>query len=308
MGIYVPTEYSATHKQFLASETTIEVLIGGQSDIKATLAPDMIDRHAFNYADTGESPIESFFKMRFHLPCMPRLRLLIYSVSLPSFVGVRKQRLYSRLYRRGHITRADYPALRAFGVISPPWEHFSALFRRTGKPELYETRRNVIRLLKREPLVHSLKGPIVKGYRYQTGSRVDPDLAVKMAAHHFEGDPLDPVLIDYFEKLLRLCADHDVKVVALSPPVTDAYLAAAEKYVTRDELFAATIRNPRFGDLIDRHIDMTDLFATRYECFRDQNHMNAAGAREASRYVATQLGDLVHPATTELVPPTGVVG
>ncbi|MDH3498865.1 MAG: hypothetical protein OEM97_01975 [Acidimicrobiia bacterium] len=301
--IYVPTEYALTHKQFLAAEPNIEVLIGGQSDVKAALAPPLIDAAAFNYADTGESPIESYFKLKHHLPRMPKLRVLIYSLSLPSFVGIRKERLYGRMYRRGQLSRADYPALREIGVASPIRDHIGALLKFTGKPELFRMRQNLIRKLSRKSPLPPAKGELVRGFRYQEGSKVEPRMALRMAEHHFKGDPLDPVLIDYFEQLLHLCRDNKVTVVTVSPPVTDIYLAAAEKYVTRADLFAATVDNPRFDGLIHKHIDMTDMYATRYELFRDQNHMNASGAELASRHVASVLGDLVHPEATGLTHP-----
>ncbi len=305
-GIYIPTEHTITHRQFLAAEPNIEVLIGGQSDVKAALAPPLIDRAAFNYADTGESPIEGYFKFKHHLPRMPKLRVVIYSLALPSFVGVRKQRLYSRVYRRGQISRADYPALRELGVRRPALENLVARAKFTGKSEMYEMRENLKRRLRRQPPRPPIKGVLVDGFRYQEGSKVEADRATTMAAHHFAGDdPLDPTLLDYFERLLRLCRDRGLTTVTVSAPVTDVYLAEAEKYVTRDQVFGATVHHPRFAGLIDHHIDMTDMFADRYEFFRDQNHMNARGAEAASRHVASVLGDLVRPAATELIAPTG---
>ena len=300
-GWYIPTEYSLTHRQFLDAEKDVEVLIGGQSDVKCALAPELIDARAFNYADTGESPIEGFYKLRYHLPRMPRLRLVIYSLSLPSFVGVRKERLYPRLYRRGHLTRADYPALRQLGMASPAREHLTALVKFTGKPELYRMRENLKRKLSGKPPLPPFKGELRKGFRLQEGSDVRPHAAAGMAQHHFEGDePLDPVLIDHFERMAQLCRDAGVRFVTVSPPVTDAYLEAAEGFLTRDDLHAATVDHPRFADLIHTHIEMTDMVATKYELFRDQNHMNAAGAEVASRHVVEVLSDLVSPPATSL--------
>jgi hypothetical protein len=298
---YVPTEYSLTHRQFLAAEKSVEVLIGGQSDVKCALAPDLIDAHAFNYADTGESPIEGYFKLRHHLPRMPKLRLVMYSLSLPSFVGVRKERLYPRLYRRGHLTRSDYPALRELGVASPLRDHLSAMVKLTGKPELFRMRKNLERKLRGRPPLPPFKGVLVDGFRLQEGSDVRAGHAAAMARHHFEGDqPLDAVLVDYFERMARLCRDAGVIFVTVSPPLTDVYLDAAEEFLTREELRAATVDNPRFDGLIHTHIDMTDMVASKYELFRDQNHMNAAGAEIASRHVAEVLGDHVSPIATSL--------
>ncbi len=304
VGIYVPTEYATTHRQFLAAESSTEVLIAGQSDVKACLAPPLIDRAAFNYSDTGESPIESYFKLRYHLPRMPKLRILLYSLAIASFVGVRTQRLYSRMYRRGYIRPSDYPALRELGVRNPAVEHITSMLKFTGKPELAQTVTNAWRAVRRQPPLPPLKGELLRGFRYIEGSRVEADRAADMARHHFAGhDPCDPLLIGYFEKILQLCKEQGITVIAVSAPVTDLYLKAAAEYVTWDEVLAATVHNPRFEGLLDGHIDMTHMFEDRYELFRDQNHMNVLGAQEASRHVAAVLGDRVRPELSELPAP-----
>lgn len=302
-GVVVSTEHSVTHRQFLAARDRIEVLIGGQSDVKTALAPQLIDRAGFNYADTGESPIEGFFKMRRHLDEMPNLRVFMYSLALPSFVGTRTERLYARVYRRGHVTRSDYPSLKELGVRSPMRDRICAVFECTGKSELMQTRRNIVRRLRGRRPLPPVKGTVVSGFRYSEGSRVDPRQAASLARHHFSGDPLDPIVIGYFERMLRMVKERGVTVVTVAPPVTDVYLEAAKPYLTVDQLESATVRNPRFEGLIDQHIDMTTMFADRHELFRNQNHMNAQGAEVASRHVAAVLGPIVRPGTASIERP-----
>lgn len=293
--IYVPTESALTHRQFKSCASSIEVLIGGQSDIKASIVPTLLHPQAFNFSDTGEGSIESYFKFRTILPEVPNIRCLVYSLSLPQFVGVRSERLYSRIYRHGYVTRDDYADLRALGVRSPARERLLARFEVTGKAELFVMRQNVINALKAKPTRGLLKGELIRGYRRQDGSHVDVERAETMVDHHFNegGVPVDPVMVSYFERMLRLFADRGVPVVTVSPPVTDVYRKAAERHVSIDEIRAATLESPAFEGLVTRHIDMTTAFESDYEYFRDQNHMNARGAQAATEFLRAEISDLI---------------
>jgi hypothetical protein len=100
----------------------------------------------------------------------------------------------------------------------------------------------------------------------------------------------DPAIRVYFEKILKLCQDHGVKVIMVRMPMTREFNIEEGKLVPEQKLLsevqAITSKYPNFVEALDYH----DLFENHPEYFFDPDHLNIQGADLFSERLAKDLG------------------
>ena len=88
----------------------------------------------------------------------------------------------------------------------------------------------------------------------------------------------DPAIRIYFEKILALCQDHDVKVIFVRIPMSKEFYEEETRIVPADklnkEVEAIAARYPVYIRTFDYH----DLFFDHPEYFFDPDHLNVKGS------------------------------
>lgn len=270
---------------------SIEVLILGQSDIEVAIIPSYLDAPTYNLAGRGETIIETWFKLQTYINRMPNLKVVVVSVALARFSSNGRHRFGDHSLRE-YVSLEDLPEI--YALFGPAMVRRKILFalpileRQAFRAFL----RNLRKIIRGEPIASST---LLDGYRMMTGSYAaesDKRRLDKIMRLQFHGkNQFDEKMVEHFKKILLLCRRHNVKVLTVSSPMTDAYLESSRQYVTEDVLRQTIPDNPEFAALIQFHMDYIDLWPARHELFANVNHLNHVGAKAFSEVFAADIAE-----------------
>lgn len=74
--------FGRTVKDFERQKSEIQILFLGQSDIKRAIIPEAMPFKAYNFAEQGESFIETYYKFKYYVDDMPNLKVVILPLTL----------------------------------------------------------------------------------------------------------------------------------------------------------------------------------------------------------------------------------
>jgi hypothetical protein len=132
-------------------------------------------------------------------------------------------------------------------------------------------------------------------YDWSGGTRVDQQEEIRRAklktSIYFSPNAyLDPSIASYFEMILKLCQEHDVKIILLRSPVTAPYWQEVNKLIPVDSLQQKVgniyKRYPNVAKVLDYH----DLYFDHPEYFYDADHLNPKGAELFTKQLKKDLG------------------
>jgi hypothetical protein len=285
-----PYVYEHNRKGFQAVQDETSFLVLGDSHPLHAVNSSMIPG-GYNFASSGESYILTYYKLLRHMESSSLdLDVVILPISLHTFSGYRRSEVgsqdpafwaqymnYLEVGRKqnqlGHFLKvrieAEFAYLggleEVFEVIYPtePWEVDDMTHGFLHSEE---------RLSDRTPEEISMT-------------------AVSRAEFHYRGvDSIDPLVVEYFYRLLDLLETQDVQLVFVWYPATAEYEHAAAEYFPvgnhLSEMYALLAGR---GDVIV--LDYHDLFYDQYELFTDNDHMNTAGAEILTQMLLADLKD-----------------
>ncbi|NWG01872.1 MAG: hypothetical protein HXY44_03315 [Syntrophaceae bacterium] len=280
--------FGRTVREFEKEKSEVQILFVGQSDMKRAVIPDIMSFKAYNFAELGESFIETYFKLKYYIDDMPRLKVIVLPLTLASFSSFRTNRIGTKYYSYGYISYRDLWELYQIKgplVIGQKLMSLSPLLDREGLTTFWK---NVRRLIKGQPIERAI---LQEGYHLLTMKGiVNENSARRRIQLHFQGqDIFDKDLFLYFEKILTLCQKRGIKVVTLTTPVTDDYIKHAEKFITKSALYEKVFMNQKFHPYIFKHLDYLDFHAKDHTLFVDADHLSHEGAMLFSKQVAPEL-------------------
>jgi hypothetical protein len=284
--------FGRTVKDFEKQRGEIQILFLGQSDMKRAVIPEAMPFKAYNFAELGESFIETYYKLKYYIEEMPSLKVVVLPLPLGSFSSFRTDRINTKYYSYGYISFRDLWALyqiKGFLVIRQKLVSLSPML---DPGQLRVFWKNVERLIKKKPIERAV---IREGYHLLTiKGIVNERMAMRSIQRHFQGANIfDKDLLLFFEKILILCNQRGIKVVTLMTPMTDYYIKHAEKYITEAALYEKVFNNARFSPYIYKHLDYLDLYAKDHTLFVDGDHLNHEGATLFSKRIASELSKVM---------------
>ena len=291
--------FARTVKGFEEQKDRIQILFMGQSDMKYAIIPKAMPYKSYNFAELGEGYIGNYLKLKHYIDQMPRLKVVVLGLSLPSFSSTRlnwaERRNFSmsHYFSYGYVTPQDFKELykmKGLIVVSQKISSFSPLLDRAQFRFFW---RNFKKLIRNQPIQ---KTDMEDGYIKVPVSGVIEGQAEQRIQGHFNASPkndFDKDLLSYFERILLLCHRRGVKVVTLMIPTTDYYIKHAEKYMTKSAIYEKVLSNPRFSPYITKHLDYLDLYAKDHALFVDADHLNQKGATLFSERVASELSKVM---------------
>ena len=128
--------FARTVKGFEEQKDQIQILFMGQSDMKYAIIPKVMPYKSYNFADLGENYIGTYLKLKYYIDQMPRLKIVVLGLSLPSFSSARlnwaerRHFSWSNYFSYGYITHQDFKELykmKGFIVVSQKISSFSPL-------------------------------------------------------------------------------------------------------------------------------------------------------------------------------------
>jgi hypothetical protein len=286
--------FARTVKGFEAQKDQIQILFLGQSDMKYAIIPKTMPYQSYNFAESGENFVATYFKLKYYIDKTPGLKIVVLPLNLTCFSTTRLEwvrgKHFPKYFSYGYITYGDFRELYKLMGFKVVLKKIQSLLPFPDSRQLKMFSQNVRNLVRNKPIE---KSEIDNGYFKVSGGNVSEEYAAEAVQHRFRKKyKFDEGSLAYFEKILVLCHKRGVKVVTLLLPVTDYYIKHGEKYVTRATLYERVVANPRFSPYIYRHLDYIDRYAKDYTLFKNGDHLNFEGATIFSKQVASELAKI----------------
>jgi len=286
--------FARTVKGFEAQKDQIQILFLGQSDMKYAIIPQAMPYPSYNFAESGENFVATYFKLKYYIDKTPGLKIVVLPLNLTCFSTTRLEwvrgKQFPQYFSYGYITYEDFRELYKLMGFKVVLKKMQSLLPFPDSRQMKTFLQNVGNLVRSKPIERS---EIDDGYFKVSGGNVSEEYAREAVQHRFRKKyKFDEGSLTYFEKILVLCHSRGVKVVTLAMPVTDYYIKHAEKYVTRAALYERVVANPRFSPYIYRHIDYMDRYAKDHALFWNGDHLNFEGATIFSKLVASELSKI----------------
>ncbi|MBI4839174.1 MAG: hypothetical protein HY806_08575 [Nitrospirae bacterium] len=279
--------FARTVSDFESKKSGVEVLFLGQSDMQFAIIPDRLNYSAYNFAAASENFTETYYKLEHYIKDMPNLKIVVLPLNFQSFSSYRADILQWEYFKYGYISNSDLRdlyRLKGAVVLREKLISFCPIVRGI---EMIDFMRNIKKLF---TIQNIEKTEMSKGYLKYTGSDVTRDSAVKRASRHFKGNNIfNEDFLLYFEKILKLCADNNIKVFILTLPVTDFYIEQAKQYVDKDVFYNKALDNPQYSKYIYKHLDLLEIYAGNHDLFLNSDHLNYNGAAKVTDIVAAEL-------------------
>ena len=286
--------FARTVKGFEAQKGQIQIIFLGQSDMKYAIIPQALRYPSYNFAESGENFVATYFKLKYYIDKTPGLKIVVLPLNLNSFATAQLEwvrgKHFPKYFTYGYITYEDFGELYKLMGFKVVLKKMQSLLPFPDSKQLKTFWQNVGNLVRSKPIERS---EIDDGFWKDSGGKVEEESARVAIPHRFRKKyKFDEGLLIYFEKILVLCQSRGIKVITLSIPVTDYFIKHAEKYVTRAALYEKAVANPRFSPYIYRHLDYIDFYAKDYALFWNGDHLNFEGATIFSKRVASELSKI----------------
>ena len=278
--------FARSVRDFEKQKDKIQILFLGQSDVQFDIIPGEFNYRAFNFSGSGETFLETYYKLKHYICDMPELKIVVLAVTFPSFSSYRADEIQWEYFAYKYITYSEILELYKLKgpmVIREKLLSFCPIVRRI---EMIDFLRNMKKLLTNQPID---KKEMYDGYVKNVGSNVTKEGATERVERQFKGQILlDDNFLLYFAKILKLCRDNNIKVFLVTLPVSNYYLEQSKKYINKDLLYKKVLNNPTFSKYIHNYLDLLEIFEKDNDLFLNQDHLNDEGARKVSRLISTE--------------------
>jgi hypothetical protein len=281
--------------QFARAPDRIDTLLVGDSHMMFGIRASKLE-NAFNLAVPGQMYTETFYTVKSYLAREDiDVRTVVINADPSAF---EEARLENWIYQHEYVHYVDYLRIGADrGKISEYAAHHLI-----GRHAPYVGNRKFnLQYLEKQKVPLAF---FMSGVKMELGSALTPHslldipearwsgvAAYRAAQTHADGDPFNPVAMDYFDRILQLCADEGIQVLVVKFPLTPVYLNAVASFVDLDEFDA------RLDALIGSYpnvqlMDARSLYSERLEYFSNHDHLNRKGSTRFARKVRARLESL----------------
>ena len=278
IGSYYP-DFMQQKDYINKSSNEKEIIILGDSALKAAIIPKKLAKNAYNLNIPGGTPIEMYYSLETYLKHHPKPEMVLISFAPYHYADMERYHMWTfynhylswqqELESQFIIFRYDdVPFWDIPGIL---WEDLQYMLRLPTKyyQTAYESH------FSRDSEYHEIYNRISENKGHSLYG-IDPDWA-----SHFEPYPMVlvpyktlPSLNLYMEKLLRLCTDNDIPVNVLQFPMHIWYYEIIQKNGYLNDYFKYLDElSIKSGVEIEKDIPIYSI-----ELFDDSLHLNEEGA------------------------------
>lgn len=269
-----------TEKQLFALKNEIQILFLGDSHVLLGADPAHI-KNSFNYASGGENYIQTYYKLKNLVDQGFVPPIIVLPVDLHSFSSFRTDRFDNEWYWRKIIN--FYKLAYKEKKLSLLNNEINGIFSFKGKG---------LQLIKQTD--KSKLSEIQRGYtpsddvfsKLKNRRQIASD---RVASHLKECEIIDPVLLEYFYKILDLAEKNNINLIFIKYPLTEEYYQEALKFIpdTQNYYNSVLYKIHNYKNIL--LLDYQLLYGKKPELFKDSDHLNSAGAVEFSRLLEKDL-------------------
>ena len=295
-----PCTFTRNDMHAVLGKTSDDLYLGashGKSNIDPASVQKVSGRTGHNFCTGGQYAIDSFYLTKLMLEKGHAPKRIVYEVSPGYFTSEKEEgNNYLLFYHEFPVSRSRLSYFRNavarcnIRTMFFPWYEYD-LSESIGK--IPETAR---RKWKHDYSTEWLKGENQAYYEdgfieYYPRDLNDPEQFTLDGFSEMFPSDIKETNMEYLDRLIRLCEEHDIEFVAVITPLPEETIEAFSKgYDELDQYFkdffaSREVRFINFND--DEHYDLTG-HARKY--FTDlDGHMNGNAARAFSQVLASQL-------------------
>lgn len=283
--IYDKTDNARKEKQFEEYRGRLKYLFLGDSHSQNAIDP-LIIGNSFNFSSANENYIQTYFKLKGIVNDLGRKpEYVVLPIDLSSFSSFRTGRFIDPSLL---LTFGDYLEISMYDKDPSyliTWLK-TEFFMYAGN---YTTINRFLKVQKELDFSDMQLG--FKGRRGKLTNQKDIAKACENKVELYLGgyDHFDPILRDYFVKILDFCQKQDIKVYLMKMPLAKEYIEACNKYFSVDDyytkIYALTSRYP----VVNHIFDFQDYFFGQQHLLRNPDHANLEGAQVFSTMLAKEL-------------------
>lgn len=278
--------FNLQDKQIENYSDSLKYLLMGSSH--NTINPEIVPL-SFNYATPNENFIKNYYKLK---DLIERRKIipeyLIMNMELPLFSPFASERFKYDSYWIRYVDYFEVAKIKNDNDYIYMWFEGN-FFSYVGK----------IREILMTIYYWNFPERIIKGYRQPVDSKnfankiKRTEFARQRAELYLSGfDELDENMVMYFNRIMDLCREYNIKVIFLKMPVTEEYYLASFEVADINRL------NKDLKGLTSEYNDMAivldyeSVFFDNPDFFYNPDHLNPEGADSVSRLIKTDLEKL----------------
>lgn len=278
--------YEVSRLGFESQQGSVSIVFLGDSHVANAVYSPYIPG-AYNFAFNGESPIESYYKLKHYLDKGWRPDTVVLQFDVHTFSGYRTDRFRDPAFWKQYLNYWE------LGLVKGRPQTYLKLWL-IGEFAYIGSLDEAVYLFLHPPFKRELEAGFTGRKRVLTSNSQAAILkeAATRTEKHFEGNvPLDPDILNYFLRTLDLLESYDIEVVLIRYPVTTWYIDEVNALFSIEEYYQKIDEAIQAQGYQVKILDYHDLFWGQDDLFFDTDHLNGEGAKLfTSKYLLPDLG------------------
>lgn len=275
----IPNAYRVKSDYIELNADSIETLILGNSHTYYGVNPDYLSSNALNFANVSQTIDIDYKIIEDYAPKMPNLRFVIIRLSYDTLyeqLGLINENWRVKEYNIYTSMRLDYKIKHQFEITS------------------VKLKTNINRIIEYyfddDYVVNNSKRGWGIAPQFRKPHDIDLNGAKSAKRHTISDKYLYNENVDYLNKIIKYCANRDIKVLLLTPPAYKSYFQNLEKEqlestINVGQAMDAKYNNCNYYNLLNSHK------FTRIDFF-DSDHLNPKGAEKFTKFINNEINSM----------------
>jgi len=286
-----------TWYEFETQKREVKILLLGDSHFWRGVDAGKFKPNTFNLSIPNASYISSYYLLKQSIDDMPILKAVVIPVDLHSFSSYRLEDSTQSIFWDRFVDYHELSGVSGHPIIKNPLK-LTLVHDEFGKASFINNIKESLRKIF-QPEHASLNKMLNQAYlgenpKEQTGQDEKARQKVNQQLEGFRA--MDPVVLAYFEKILLLCKEKNIRVITVQMPLSDHYIRHAEKFISKNNI-SDLLNSPDIKPYLFKNLNHMELYAGRDDYFswawRDGDHLNSEGKERFSELLASELSKAV---------------
>lgn len=254
------------YNNFLSKKDSSEVLLIGDSHIGDDILADELPYKTANFGIPGTGYAEFYYFLKYYIHQMPKLKVLVLEIDYNNFSSYRSNSFTKFPFWNRFFDYKELERIKGKSIRNNQFKNFTLLDEQLGRGFFIE---NLYSLIAGEKNWDELK----KTWGYPK----EPSPKERAISHYKDRDLYNEDILFYYESILKLCDENNVKVFTIQLPISTEYSTEARE-ITKIDHFKNYI-NKRFSKYVSFHSDYEFFYKEKQNLFKSNgDHLNPEGS------------------------------
>ncbi|MFC1754723.1 hypothetical protein ACFL96_15220 [Thermoproteota archaeon] len=249
--------------------------------------PRLFEDNTFVLSFPGANYIQSYYILKYYLPYLPKLRVVVLPLDLHSFSSFRTNRITNPIFWDNFIDFSELFRIKGFLILKG--RIYLSIFDELAGRRFFVN--NLIDcILRKNPQIKSISNGGSWGYNEISVERATSQ---RVQYHLHNRKTFDNDLLLYFKEILELCNENNISVVTLQVPVSNLYTEYANRYINKKEITNNILDNPDYNQLILKNFDYFEIYSDKPSLFEPEgDHLNKVGKYSFSKLISHRFEEI----------------